>query len=151
MTEEQSCASWANIAYRVLTSMSHLEHSACDTEGCVFTRHMSATYIQRSRHGTHSVLYLDIHTQRMREATQDHDRAPNHEEVTREVLQRYCLDDGIVCQRADKSLRQCPAACHMPILSVAPVYPSTQPPYMHHPFRSPSPPLRLFFKPEAHH
>ena len=61
------------------------------------------------------VHYLDVHAQRMREATKHHDGAPNHEEVTREVLKRYRLDEGIVCQRTDKSLWQCSAAGNMPI------------------------------------
>ena len=59
--------------------------------------------------------YLNIHAQRMREAAKDHEGAPNHEEVAWKAVQRYCLDEGIVCQRANKSVRQSSAACNLPI------------------------------------
>ena len=59
--------------------------------------------------------HLNIHAQRMRKAAKDHEGTPNHEEVTRKALQRYRLDEGIVCQRTNKSLRQSSAACNLPI------------------------------------
>ena len=61
--------------------------------------------------------YLDVHALCVREPAKDHERAPYHEEVTREMLQRYRLNQGIVCQGADKCLRQCPAADDMSLTS----------------------------------